>query len=157
MKKSIKKGFGFGLTSGVITTLGMIVGLNSSTNSALAVIAGIIVISVADAMSDGLGMHISEEAARKKCDKHVWESTFSTFFFKFIFALSFIIPFIFFSLSTAIYISIFWGLLLLSLFSIYLAKQEKIKPYKVVSEHLIIAIAVIIITNYIGKLVASLF
>ncbi|MBT6995635.1 hypothetical protein HN865_01155 [Candidatus Woesearchaeota archaeon] len=157
MKKSIKKGFGFGLTSGIITTLGMIVGLNSVTGSSLAVIGGIIVISIADAMSDALGMHISEETTRKKSDKFVWESTFSTFFFKFIFALSFIIPFLFFNLSIAIYISIVWGLLILSLFSVYLAKQEKIKPYKVVIEHISIAIVVIIITNYVGKLVASIF
>jgi hypothetical protein len=40
MNDSIKKGFGFGLTSGVITTLGLIVGLHSSTNSTLAVIGG---------------------------------------------------------------------------------------------------------------------
>ena len=84
-------------------------------------------------------------------------SYFSTFFFKFIFALSFIIPFLFFNLSIAIYISIVWGLLILSLFSVYLAKQEKIKPYKVVIEHISIAIVVIIITNYVGKLVASIF
>ena len=36
MKASIKKGFGFGLTSGVITTLGMMVGLNASTGSKIA-------------------------------------------------------------------------------------------------------------------------
>lgn len=157
MKKSIKRGLGFGVSSGVITTLGMIVGLNSITGSSIAVIGGIIVIAIADSMSDALGMHISEETVRKKSDKSVWESTFSTLFFKFIFALSFIIPFLFFNLITSIYISIAWGMLILSLFSIYLAKQEKIKPYKVVLEHLAIAILVIIITNYVGKLVASIF
>ena len=157
MKKSIKRGLGFGVSSGVITTLGMIVGLNSITGSSIAVIGGIIVIAIADSMSDALGMHISEETVRKKSDKSVWESTFSTLFFKFIFALSFIIPFLFFNFITSIYISIAWGMLILSLFSIYLAKQEKIKPYKVVLEHLAIAILVIIITNYVGKLVASIF
>ena len=42
MKRSIKKGLGFGLASGVITTLGMMVGLNASTGSKLAIIGGII-------------------------------------------------------------------------------------------------------------------
>ena len=59
MKESVKKGFGFGLTSGVITTLGMMVGLNASTGSRTAVIGGIIAIAIADAFSDAVGMHIS--------------------------------------------------------------------------------------------------
>ena len=46
MKESVKKGFGFGLTSGVITTLGMMVGLNASTGSRTAVIGGIIAIAI---------------------------------------------------------------------------------------------------------------
>ncbi len=38
MKHSIKTGVSFGLTSGIITTLGLMVGLNSSTHSRIAVI-----------------------------------------------------------------------------------------------------------------------
>jgi len=40
VKHSIKVGFSFGITSAVITTLGLIVGLNSSTHSTLAVMGG---------------------------------------------------------------------------------------------------------------------
>ena len=87
MKNSVKKGLGFGLTSGIITTLGLIVGLSSGTNSKSVVIGGILVIALADAFSDSLGMHISEEANRKNKTKDVWESTFSTLIFKFIFAV----------------------------------------------------------------------
>ena len=49
MKRSIRKGLGFGLNSGVITTLGMMVGLSASTQSRIAVIGGIIAIAIADA------------------------------------------------------------------------------------------------------------
>src|SRR3989339_547129 len=59
MKNSIKKGLGFGLTSGIITTLGMIVGLNSSTHSQAVVIGGVLIIAIADAMSDALGVLFS--------------------------------------------------------------------------------------------------
>jgi len=37
MKHSLKTGFSFGLTSGIITTLGLMVGLHSGTHSRLAV------------------------------------------------------------------------------------------------------------------------
>ena len=50
--KAKTKGFSFGLTSGVITTLGMIVGLETATSSKLAVVAGIVSVAIADAFSE---------------------------------------------------------------------------------------------------------
>ena len=47
MRQSLKPGFSFGLTSGVITTPGLMVGLNAGTHSRLAVIGGIVTIAVA--------------------------------------------------------------------------------------------------------------
>ena len=154
MKISIRKGLGFGLTSGIITTLGLIVGLNSGTHSKSIILGGILVIGIADAFSDSLGMHISEESGRKSIKtREIWESTISTFFFKLIFALSFIIPILLLQLKTAIIISIVWGLFLLAIFSFYIAKEKNLSPTKAIAEHLIIAIFVILITNFIGSLI----
>jgi len=52
MKASFKTGLSFGLTSGVITTLRLMVGLHSGTRSRTVVIGGILTIAIADAMSD---------------------------------------------------------------------------------------------------------
>ena len=157
MKISIRKGFGFGLTSGIITTLGLIVGLHSGTHSKLVILGGILIIAIADSFSDALGIHISEEAERKHKQKEIWESTFSTFFSKLIFALSFVVPILLFSLFTAIVISIVWGLFLITLFSLYVARIRGMKPLKVVVEHLAIAVLVIITTHFVGDLVAKFF
>jgi vacuolar iron transporter family protein len=155
-KCSIMKGFGFGLASGVITTLGLMVGLNSSTHSYKVVVGGILVIAIADAFSDALGIHISEEAENKHTTKEIWEATIGTFVSKFIFSAMFIIPVLFFSLKVAIIVSIVWGLFLIGLFSFYMARQQKTKHYEVIGEHLGIAILVIIITHYVGVWVSSL-
>lgn len=155
MKLSIKKGFNFGLTSGVITTLGLIIGLNSGTQSKIVVIGGILVIAIADAMSDALGIHISEESKNLHPTKEVWETTTFTFLSKFFTALLFVIPFLFFSLFTAIMICIVWGLGLIAFLSYKIARQQGIKPQNVISEHLIIAAFVIVATNYIGNFVAT--
>jgi VIT1/CCC1 family predicted Fe2+/Mn2+ transporter len=155
MKISIRKGFGFGLTSGIITTLGLIIGLAFGTNSKAIVLGGILLIAIADAMSDALGIHVSEEAGSKQITKkEVWESTFSTVFFKFIFALSFALPVLLFNLITAVIIGIIWGILLLTMFSYNIAKNRKEKPYKAIAEHLLIATIVIIATYFIGKLIS---
>lgn len=155
MKLSLRKGFGFGLTSGIITTLGLIVGLQSGTDSASVVIGGILVIAIADAMSDASGMHVSQEFENTHTTKEVWESTFSTFLTKLIIALTFTIPVLLLPLSTAIIICIIWGLGLISVFNYFIAKQEKAKPYKVILEHLIIAITVIILTHFVGSWIGN--
>jgi len=157
MRLSFRKGFSFGLTSGVITTLGLIVGLHSGTHSKLVVTGGILVIAVADALSDALGMHISEESENKHSTREIWESTFVTFFSKFIFASIFIIPVLCFQLSTAIIISIVWGLFLITILSLSLAKQQGVSPRKVILEHLIITVSVVLIAHWIGDLVSATF
>lgn len=150
MRHSIKTGLSFGLTSAIITTLGLMVGIYSGTHSRVAVIGAILTIAIADAFSDALGIHISEESENKHTPKEIWEATFSTFLSKFLFAMTFVLPVLFLRLNAAIIISILWGLFLLSLFSFYLAKEQKTKPWKVIFEHLLIAIVVITVTYYVG-------
>jgi len=157
MRHSFEVGFSFGITSGIITTLGLMVGLQSGTHSRLAVLGGIITIAIADAFSDALGIHISEESENKHSKRQIWESTFFTFLSKFIFALIFIIPVLIFGLSTAIIVSVVMGLVLLGIFSFLVAKREKTKPWNAVFEHLIIAILVIAITHYLGVFVGKVF
>jgi len=150
-------GFSFGLTSGIITTLGLMVGLHAGTHSKLVVLGGILTIAIADALSDALGIHISEESENKHSAKEIWEATGSTFFSKFIFALTFIVPVLLFELSTAIVISIIWGFSLLSILSFSIAKEQGTRPWRVVAEHLAVALVVIIITHYVGHWIASAF
>jgi len=157
MKHSLKIGFSFGLTSGIITTLGLMVGLHSGTHSKIVVIGGILTIAIADAFSDAMGIHISEESENKHTTKEIWESTISTFLSKFAFALIFIVPILLFQLSTAIIVSVICGLSLLGIFSFHVAKEQKTNPWKVVIEHLIIALVVIVITHYVGDWVGSTF
>ena len=157
MKHSLKVGFSFGATSGIITTLGLMVGLHSSTHSSLVVIGGILTIAIADAFSDAMGIHISEESENKHTAKQIWASTIATFLSKFIFALTFTIPVLLFQLSTAIKVSIIWGLSVLCLLSYRLAREQKVNPGKVITGHLVIALIVIVITHYLGGWIALRF
>ncbi len=157
MNHSLKIGFIFGLTSGIITTLGLIVGLHAGTHSRLVVIGGVLTIAIADAFSDALGIHISEESESKHVKKEIWESTLSTFLAKFVFASTFIVPLLLFQLSTAIIVGVVWGLSLLGILSFFIAREQKVKPWKVIAEHLIIAAVVIVLTHYVGDWISKTF
>lgn len=150
LKHSFKTGFSFGLTSGIVTTLGLMVGLHSGTHSRFVVIGAVLTIAIADAFSDALGIHMSEEAGGKYRIKEIWVSTISTFLSKFIFAVTFIVPLLLFPFFTALIVSVIWGLSLLSILSFYIAQEKKAKPWKVIMEHLAVALVVIVITHYLG-------
>ncbi|RLG15598.1 MAG: hypothetical protein DRN71_00955 [Candidatus Nanohalarchaeota archaeon] len=157
MNHSTKVGLSFGLTSGIVTTLGLMIGLYSGTQSKLIVLGGILTIAIADAFSDALGIHISEESENKHTTKEIWQSTIATFLSKFVFAQTFTIPIILFSLDTAIIVSIIWGLSALSILSYSIAKEQKANPWKVIGEHLAIAVIVIILTHYTGDWISKTF
>ncbi|MEA2055949.1 MAG: hypothetical protein U9O49_03865 [Candidatus Thermoplasmatota archaeon] len=157
MRHSLKVGVSFGLTSGIITTLGLMVGLTSGTNSKLVVIGGILTIAIADSLSDAMGIHISEESENRHTPREIWESTLSTLCCKFFIASSFIIPVLFLELTLAVIVSIVWGLSLLSVFSYSIAKNQKNTSWHIIAEHLIIAVIVIIAAYYTGHLISLTF
>jgi VIT1/CCC1 family predicted Fe2+/Mn2+ transporter len=156
MKASFKTGLSFGLTSGVITTLGLMVGLHSGTHSRTVVIGGIVTIAIADAMSDALGIHVSEESKNSGPTRQIWEATVATFIAKFVIAMTFVAPVVTRPLDQAIVISVIWGLLLLAVLSFFVARAQAIPPWKVIGEHLLIALCVVVITHAVGDWVQGL-
>jgi VIT1/CCC1 family predicted Fe2+/Mn2+ transporter len=155
--KGARTGIFFGATSGVITTLGLIVGLNAGTNSMVAVLGGILVVAVADAMSDALGIHIAQEADPDSTKKHIWAATFWTFFTKLIVALSFALPLLWLPLQMAVAVAVGWGLLVITLLSAFLARMQRVAALPIITEHLVIAIVVVAISHYIGIWVNGAF
>jgi len=152
-----RTGLFFGATSGVITTLGLIVGLNAGTKSITAVLGGILVIAVADSMSDALGIHLAEEADPETDHEHVWQATITTFLTKLVFALSFAIPLLLLPLGPAVLASVAWGMLVIIVLSYFLAKSQGESPWFIILEHLGIAILVVFLSHFIGVWVARTF
>ncbi|HKL24358.1 MAG TPA: hypothetical protein VJ912_03410 [Candidatus Nanoarchaeia archaeon] len=155
MEKSIKRGFSFALVSGIITVLGIMVGLNSTTHSEIVIIGGIIVLAISDSLSDSFGIHISEESQKRSSSKSVWKATIAAFITKLVIVLTFVIPVLFLSLNNAIIVGIIWGVLLITIFSYRIAKTKKEKPWRVIGEHLLITAFIVIITHYVGKLISG--
>ena len=155
--KGARTGIVFGATSGVITTTGLLTGLYAGTGSVTAVMGGILVIAVADAMSDALGIHLAEEADPAATTSHIWAATIATFLSKFIFAASFAIPLLLLPLKTAVIVSIAWGMSVIAILSYFLARSNKEKPVPIIAEHLGIAILVVLLSHLIGAWVGRTF
>jgi len=152
-----RTGLFFGASSGVITTLGLITGLNAGTRSITAVLGGILVIAVADSMSDALGIHLAEEADPATDRRHVWQATITTFLTKFVFALSFAVPLLLLPLGPAVIASIVWGMLVITVLSYFLARSQNESPWLIILEHVGIAALVVVLSHFIGVWVANSF
>ena len=148
--------FSFGATSAIITSLGLIIGLDSLSHPRLSIIGGILVIALADNISDSVGIHIYQES---ECitDREVWFSTFSNFFARVLVSLTFIILVLALPIRLAVSCSIVWGLSLLAFMSYTIAKDRGVNPYRAIFEHTSIAIFVIIASSFVGKFLISKF
>lgn len=152
-----RTGLFFGATSGVITTIGLIAGLNAGTKSLAAVLGGIFVIAVADAMSDALGIHLAEEADPGTTAAHVWSATLTTFATKFVFSLSFAVPLLLLPLQQAVITSVVWGMIVIAVLSYFLGRNQNSSSVAIIAEHLSIAAVVVVLSHLIGDWVGRTF
>jgi VIT1/CCC1 family predicted Fe2+/Mn2+ transporter len=148
--KPIKRGICYGVTSGVITVLGLLIGLFSSTDSKHVVLAGVLTVALADALSDGVGMRVSEESDNIHNKKTIWEATLSTTFAKMLLGLTFVLPILLLPLTVSVIVALVWGLTVIAILSYIIAKQNKEKAVLVVIEHVGITILVVALSYFVG-------
>ena len=148
--------FSFGATSAIITCLAFIIGLSKSGNPKLSIIGSLLVIAIADNISDTLGIHIFQESDLKKSDV-VRVSTFFNFLTRFVVILVFILLIFFLPIVYGMIFSIFWGISLLTVLSYLIAKEQKINPFKAVFWHIALAVLVIIVSNFLSEWIMNIF
>ncbi len=148
--------FSFGSTSAIITNIALIIGLDTAVNAKLAIIGSLLVIALADNISDTLGIHMYQESEGLS-QKKVWIQTFTNFFSRLITSLGFILIILIFPSNIAVLVSLVYGLLVLSVVSYMISFGKKTSPWLPIIEHLVIAVFVIILSNFAGKFVISYF
>ena len=147
--------FSFGATSAIITCLAFIIGLSKSGNK-LSIIGSLLVIAIADNISDTLGIHIYQESELKKSDE-VRVSTFFNFLTRFFVILIFILLIFFLPIGYGMIFSIVWGISLLTILSYFIAKEQKINPFIAIFWHVALAVLVIIVSNYLSEWIMTIF
>jgi len=156
LKKSVRTWIAFGITSGIITTMGLIIGLSLAGATKLLIVWGILTIAVADSLSDSLGMFISEEADQINKMKSVRSAALATFLAKFLMALLFIIPFYIADTFSAVWICIVRGLLGLFTLSREIADIHGKEVRRIVRENILVWVVVIVVTYFVGIFISHL-
>ena len=146
--------FSIGATAAITTSMGLIAGLAQGDGARVSIVTGLLVIAIADNISDSLGIHIYKESeGASKSDTR--SSTFGNF------------------LVTAgpradlrpdrppapphlaVIVSAVWGLVMLAVLSLLIARRKNTRPTCEIAWHLAVAILVIAVSKLVGHLIAT--
>jgi VIT1/CCC1 family predicted Fe2+/Mn2+ transporter len=163
LNKSAKKAplwqtrYSFGSTAAIMTNLALMVGLDSEPNAKVPIIGGILVIAIADNLSDTFGIHMIYQESENLAPKEIIASTVFNFFARIIVSLSFILLILLLPIYMAVTASVVWGLLLLAIISYIVAKKRSANPFWSVLAHLLIAVAIIAASEILGSILIRRF
>ena len=147
--------FSIGATAAITTSMGLIAGLTQGDTAKTGIVTGLLIIAVADNISDTLGLHIYKESEGAS-DKDVNTFTYGNFFVRLLLVATFVLIVLSFSSLNAFIISSVWGLVLLAILSYLIAKSKKINHWQQIIRHLLVAILVIIGSKLLGSLILKM-
>ena len=149
--------FSFGITAAITTSLAIIIGLGPTHNPRLYIISTLLVLAIADNLTDSFGIHIYRESQCIGEERETIINTISNFLTRLTITITFILLISLLPLQYAIIISVIIGLSLITVLSYLIAIKQKTNPYKVVLEHIGIVIIVIIISYFLGQMITNYF
>jgi vacuolar iron transporter family protein len=149
------RGVSFGSPAAIVTCMALIVGLDAATVGRVAVVSSLLIIGIADNLTDSLSIHIYQEA-ECMAERPAFRTTLSNFAARLAVTCGFVLLFFAMPVSVAIYLCLAWGFGLLSLLSYFLARARGAKPFSEIWKHATVAASVILISRAAGVSVQHL-
>jgi len=145
------KRFAFGATAAVMTSMALIVGLGSANTGKASIIAGLLIIGLADNLSDSLGIHIHEETDSGSAD--ALALSVSNYVTRLLLVGTFVAFVALLPFGAARLASLVWGVILLSALTYSIAKARSANPVTQIALHLVVAAAVIVLSQAVGEII----
>ena len=145
----------FGSPAAIVTSMGLIIGLNAATAPKTAVIGSLLIIGIADNLTDSLSVHIYQEA-EKLAHRRAFGTTVANYIARLIVTFSFVLLVLLSPGPVAIYSCAVWGFFLLSGLSYLLARARRVSPFAEVYKHAGVALVVICISKVLGTWIQGL-
>ena len=146
--------FAFGATAAIMTSMAVIVGLGSANSGKASIVAGLLIIGIADNLSDTLGIHVHEESeSRGTVPLSLSVSNYAT---RLLVVCSFVLLVLLLPLGAARVTSLVWGVVLLSVLTYFIAMGRSAKPAPEIVKHLLVAAAVLGLSQLIGLVITRM-
>jgi vacuolar iron transporter family protein len=148
--------YSFGATSAIATSLAFIVSLSGSPEPRTPIIGALLVLAVADNITDSLGIHVFQESDQKS-RKVVNASTLSNFATRLVLVLSFVAIVYVLPIGVAVAASIVWGVAVLTGLSYLISTEQAESPIHAILQHVAIAALVVVSSLIMREWIATIF
>jgi vacuolar iron transporter family protein len=149
--------YSFGATAAISTSIAIIAGLDAFANAKTGIIGALLIIALADNISDSLGIHVYQESTCTKPGKESAAHTVTNFLTRLVLTFIFIGIVYFVPIAYAAVVAVIFGLGILSAMSYLIALNQKVNPYKAILQHVGIAVIVLFVSHFAGMLIKALF
>jgi len=154
MTRPLPRQVAFGSSSAIVTSLGLIVGFGAAAVSRAALVSGLLIIGLADNISDSLSIHIYQESENLETGS-AFKATLTNFLARLVIAITFVGIVLFSRPSIAVAVSVAWGVLLLGALTYRVARIRQVSPWPEMMRHLAVALIVIGVSRGLGGWIAS--
>lgn len=124
----------FGGPAAIVTSMGLIVGLNAATVGKTVILGSLLILALADNLTDSLNIHIYQESERLS-QRQALVTTVANFATRLLVSLTFVALVLYCGSPAAIYLTIVWGLFLLSGLTYLLARERNVSPMAEICKH----------------------
>jgi len=139
----------FGGPAAIMTSMALIVGLDTAASAKVALIGSLLVIGLADNLTDSLSVHIYQEAERL-AHRQALRTTIANYIARLTVTASFVLLVLLLPTGTVSLAAVTWGVFLLSGLSYLLARARQVGPIGEIFKHTGVALGVIVISKAIG-------
>ena len=146
----------FGGTAAIVTSMGLILGLDAAASSAQSIVSALLIVALADNLSDSLSVHVYQEAEKLE-SREAFRSTLANFVTRLLVASSFVVLVIALPRDLLATATVAWGFLLLGLLTFRIARARGARVDKEIAKHVVIAAIVLVISRWLGTWIAESF
>jgi VIT1/CCC1 family predicted Fe2+/Mn2+ transporter len=144
----------FGSTSAVVTSIGLVVGFATTGTPRATIIGGLLIVGIADNLTDSLSVHLYQESEGLAPDE-AWISTVTNFCARFAITATFVALVAVLSSPWLVPVTIVWGLAVLGTLTVLLAWQRHAPVGRELLRHFAITLVVIALSRAIGLAVST--
>jgi len=145
--------YSYGSAAAIVTSVGLIVGFGAASLSRAAILSGLLIIALADNLSDSLSIHIYQESENLEASA-AFAATVTNFVARLLVALSFVGIVLTIPEPAAPIIATVWGLLLLATLTYALSRVRHVPPWREIGKHVVVAIVVVATSRMLGGWIA---
>jgi len=145
----------FGATSAIVTSVGLIVGFGSAEVPKTAIISGLLIVGLADNLTDTLSIHIFQESELLE-QRAAFRVTIGNFLARACIAGTFVILSALLSGLLAVLACLAWGLTLLVGLTYFVARNRGVSVTTELLKHVALAAVVILASALIGSWLGAL-